>query len=93
MAGPNYEGHTAREICNDRRLAIRLGLHVLRRAKDGCKGAPRSWLQSYAAGGCGVRSASSRDVCSAFERVGQKYLNGISCSSVGPVTLKQETGS
>jgi len=55
MAGPNYEGHTAREICEDRQLAIRLGLHVLRRAKEACHGAPRSWLQSYAAGGCGVR--------------------------------------
>jgi hypothetical protein len=93
MAGPNYEGHSAHEICDDRRLAIRLGLHVLRRAKDACKGAPRSWLQSYAAGGCGVRSASSRDVCSAFERVGQKHLNGISCSSAGPITLKPGTGS
>src|ERR1044071_2674988 len=37
MAGPNYEGHSAREICDDRRLAIRLGLHVLRRAKEVCK--------------------------------------------------------
>jgi hypothetical protein len=93
MAGPNYEGHSAREICDDRRLAIRLGLHVLRRAKEVCKGSPRSWLQSYAAGGCGVRSASSRDVCSAFERVGPKHLVGISCSSAGPVSLKQDSGS
>ena len=92
MAGPNYEGHSAREICQDRRLAIRLGLHVLRRAKEGCRGGPRSWLQSYAAGGCGIKSASSRDVCSAFERVGQKHLLGVSCSSVGPVSLKQTSG-
>jgi hypothetical protein len=93
MAGPNYEGHSAREICEDRRLAIRLGLHVLRRAKDACHGGPRTWLQSYAAGGCGIRSASSRDACSAFERAGQKHLLGISCSSVGPVSLKQASGS
>jgi len=93
MAGPNYEGHTAREICEDRQLAIRLGLHVLRRAKEACHGAPRSWLQSYAAGGCGVRSASSRDVCSAFERGSRKHLVGASCSSMGPVTLKPASGS
>jgi len=93
MKGPNYEGHSAREICEDRRLAIRLGLHVLRRAKDACRGGPRNWLQSYAAGGCGIRSASSRDVCSAFERAGRKHLLGISCSSVGPVSLKQDSGS
>jgi hypothetical protein len=93
MAGPNYEGHTSKEICEDRRLAIRLGLHVLRRAKEGCKGAPRSWLQSYAAGGCGIKSASSRDVCSAFDRVSQKHLVGASCSSLGPVSLKQTSGS
>jgi hypothetical protein len=70
-----------------------LGLHVLRRAKEGCKGAPRSWLQSYAAGGCGIKSASSRDVCSAFDRVSQKHLVGASCSSLGPVSLKQTSGS
>jgi hypothetical protein len=93
MRGPNYEGHSATEICQDRRLAIRLGLHVLRRAKESCSGPPRTWLQSYAAGGCGIRSNVSRDVCTAFERVGQKHLNGISCSAVGPVSLKEASGS
>jgi hypothetical protein len=93
MSGPNYEGHSASEICDDRRLAIRLGLHVLRRAKESCHGAPRNWIQSYAAGGCGIRSNVSRDVCSALERVGQKHLLGLSCSSLGPVSLKQASGS
>jgi hypothetical protein len=93
MKGPNYEGHSATEICDDRRLAIRLGLHVLRRAKEACHGSPRSWLQSYAAGGCGVRSNVSRDVCSAFDRVGQKHLLGLSCDSVAPVTLRETTSS
>jgi hypothetical protein len=86
MKGRNYEGHSAMEICKDRKLAIRLGLHVLRRAKETCQGGPRAWLQSYAAGGCGVNSTSSRDACAAFERVGQKHLLGISCSSAGPVS-------
>ena len=88
MKGRNYEGHSATEICQNRRLAIRLGLHVLRRAKETCHGGPRVWLQSYAAGGCGVRSSSSRDACAAFERVGQKHLLGISCSSAGPVSSR-----
>jgi hypothetical protein len=86
MKGRNYEGHSALEICQDRRLAIRLGLHVLRRAKETCHGGPRVWLQSYAAGGCSVHSSSARDACAAFERVGQKHLLGISCSSTGPVS-------
>ncbi len=93
MSGPNYEGHPASEICEDRRLAIRLGLHVLRRAQKACGGGPRSWLQSYAAGGCSIRSNVSRDVCTAFERVGQKHLVGISCASSGPVSLRETTGS
>jgi hypothetical protein len=93
MSGPNYEGHSAPEICEDRRLAIRLGLHVLRRAKNACAGGPRTWLQSYAAGGCSIRSNVSRDVCRAFERVGQKQLMGISCASAGPVSLRQTSGS
>ncbi|HMJ50980.1 MAG TPA: transglycosylase SLT domain-containing protein [Polyangiaceae bacterium] len=88
MKGRNYEGHSAIEICEDRRLAIRLGLHVLRRAKETCHGGPRVWLQSYAAGGCSVRSSSSRDACAAFERVGQKHLLGITCSSAGPVSSR-----
>ena len=88
MKGRNYEGHSQTEICQDRRLAIRLGLHVLRRAKETCHGGPRVWLQSYAAGGCSVRSSSARDACAAFERVGQKHLLGISCSSAGPVSVR-----
>jgi hypothetical protein len=90
MRGPNYEGHTAKEICADRRLAIRLGLHVLRRAKESCHGGPRTWLQSYAAGRCGMKSDVARDVCSAFERVGQKRLRGLSCAALGPVSLREE---
>lgn len=86
MKGRNYEGHSALEICQDRRLAIRLGLHVLRRAKETCHGGPRIWLQSYAAGGCSVHSSSARDACAAFERVGQKHLLGISCNGAGPVS-------
>jgi hypothetical protein len=94
MAGPNHEGHSADEICGDRRLALRLGLHVLRRAKENCaKGGPRSWLQSYAAGSCSTPSNASRDVCTAFERVGLKRFNGISCSSAGPVSLREAAGS
>jgi hypothetical protein len=93
MKGRNYEGHSALEICQDRRLAIRLGLHVLRRAKETCHGGPRVWLQSYAAGGCSVHSSSSRDACAAFERVGQKHLLGISCTSAGPVMTRPTESS
>jgi hypothetical protein len=92
-AGPNYEGHTAKEICGDRRLALRLGLHVLRRAKETCSGSPRTWLQSYASGRCGLRSNVSRDVCAAFERVGSKRFTGLSCESTGPVALRETPGS
>jgi hypothetical protein len=88
MKGRNYEGHSALEICQDRRLAIRLGLHVLRRANETCHGGPRVWLQSYAAGSCSVHSSSSRDACAAFERVGQKHLLGISCNGTGPITTR-----
>lgn len=92
MRGPNYEGHTAKEICSDRRLAIRLGLHVLRRAKETCPGVgPKGWVQSYTSGYCGVRSSSAKAVCKAFELVGQRSLAGLSCSSVGPVRFREET--
>lgn len=92
MRGPNYEGHSAKEICSDRQLAIRLGLHVLRRAKETCPGAgPKGWVQSYTSGYCGVRSGAAKAICTAFENVGQKSLAGLSCSSVGPVRLRDES--
>jgi hypothetical protein len=93
MRGPNYEGHTSKEICGDRRLALRLGLHVLRRAKETCTGGPRTWLQSYASGSCSIHSNVSRDVCSAFERIGQKKFTGLSCESTGPVAFREPPGS
>ena len=94
MRGPNYEGHTAKEICGDRRLAIRLGLHVLNRAKETCQRmSPRGWVQSFVAGYCGWDTFSARSVCAAFQRVGQKWLNGASCASAGPVTLREASPS
>jgi hypothetical protein len=94
FSGPNYEGHTAKEICEDRRLAIRLGLHVLRRAKDACsRGGPSAWLRGYASGSCTAGYASARQVCNAFESIASKTMRGLSCSSAGPVTLRESTGS
>ncbi len=90
MRGPNYEGHTAKEICSDRQLAIRLGLHVLHRAKNACnRMSPRGWVQSYTAGYCSWNTASARSICSMFQRVGQKWFNGLSCSTTGPVTFRE----
>lgn len=94
IEGPNREGHTTKEICADRKLQLRLGLHVLRRAKNTCAGGPLAWLQSYGAGGCNIRNNVARDTCAAFERVGKKRFVGLSCGSAGPVSLREpRTGS
>lgn len=86
IRGPNREGHSAKEICSDRKLQVRLGLHVLRRAKEFCGGPPLVWLQAYGSGRCNLSHRASRNMCAAFERVGKPHFEGLSCRSTGPVT-------
>lgn len=86
MQGKNRQGYSAKEICSDRKLQVRLGLHVLRRAKERCGGSPLVWLQAYGAGRCDLPHRSARNKCAAFEKIGSKHFKGLSCKSTGPVT-------
>jgi hypothetical protein len=87
MRGSNRQGYSAKQICSDRKLQVRLGLHVLRRAKERCGGAPIVWLQAYGAGRCHLAHRSARNKCAAFERIGKKHFEGLSCKSTGPVSF------
>jgi len=92
MRGANRQGYSAKQICSDRKLQVRLGLHVLRRAKERCGGSPLIWLQAYGAGRCHLPHSSARNKCAAFERIGRKHFDGLSCRSTGPVRfLKPQT--
>lgn len=93
IRGPNREGHSASDICNDRKLQIRLGLRTLRRAKDFCGGSPLVWLQAYGSGRCHVSHRAARNMCAAFERIGKDRIANLSCRSAGPVSLSEPTST
>lgn len=93
IRGPNREGHSAKDICADRKLQIRLGLRTLRRAKEHCGGSPLTWLQAYGSGRCHTAHRAARNMCAAFERVGKDQFDGLSCRSQGPVSLKEPSRS
>lgn len=93
IQGPNREGYSAKEICADRKLQVRLGLHALRRAKDFCGGGPLVWLQAYGSGRCHFPHRAARNMCAAFERVSKNRIAGLSCRSIGPVSLPDPTAT
>ena len=59
MSGPNWEGHSRKDICANRKLQLRLALHVL----DTCWSktpAPDAALRCYAAGDASRYSSTAR---------------------------------
>ena len=59
MSGPNWEGHSRKEICSDRKLQLRLALHVL----DTCWAKtpqPDAALRCYVAGDASRYSWTAR---------------------------------
>ncbi|MEP7126336.1 MAG: hypothetical protein ABJE95_35720, partial [Byssovorax sp.] len=75
LHGPNWEGHSAEEICANRKLAVRLALNVLVRplAQRGKGGkphlTPQQVLNAYVSGSAGHATAAARDMCVVWERL------------------------
>ena len=70
LRGPNWEGHTAEEICGDRKLAIRLALNVLVRPLKGkARLSPQQLLNAYVTGSPGHTVGSAKDMCAVWERL------------------------
>ncbi len=83
LHGPNWERHSAQEICTDRKLAVRLALNVLarpvaletNRVKKANKGdararfSPQQILNAYVSGSPGYSTAAAKDMCAVWERL------------------------
>jgi hypothetical protein len=70
LRGPNWEGHSATEICQDRKLAVKLAINVLvRPLKNTPRLAPQQILNAYVTGSPGHTVGSAKDMCAAWERL------------------------
>jgi hypothetical protein len=77
LRGPNWAGHTADDICADRRLAARIAISVLARpiAVAASKSfdrrllTPQVLVNAYATGSPGMETAASREICTLWERL------------------------
>lgn len=68
MRGQNWEGHTRNEICSDRKLQLRLALHVIDRCWERTP-RPDAALRCYAAGDAAKKSSVAARELNTFRRV------------------------
>ena len=68
MRGPNWEGHSQKEICGNRKLQLRLALHVLDRCWEGTPNHEAAF-RCYAAGDAKKFSWSSRNQHLMFKKI------------------------
>lgn len=83
LRGPNWGGHTAEEICGDRKLAIKLTIRLLARPlASRAKLTPQMIVNAYATGSPGRENTASKDICTQWERLSQKAgLTGAVCGA------------
>jgi hypothetical protein len=73
LRGPNWGGHTADEICGDRKLAVKLAIRLLARPlAAGAKLTPQMIANAYATGSPGKQNTASKDICAQWERLSQR---------------------
>jgi len=92
LRGPNWEGHSAEEICGNRKLAIRLALNVLVRPLQSSSRAhlsPQHLLNAYVTGSPGHTTASAKDMCVVWERLARGAgLKNAVCGAVRSYAVK-----
>lgn len=68
MRGQNWEGHTRKEICSDRKLQLKLALHVIDKCWQRTPRADAS-LRCYTSGDAGVHSHAANSEIKLFNRM------------------------
>jgi hypothetical protein len=83
LRGPNWAGHTADEICGNRKLAVKLTIRLLARPlASRAKLTPQMIVNAYATGSPGRENTASKDICLGWERLAQKAgLTGAVCGA------------
>jgi hypothetical protein len=79
MRGPNWEGHSRKEICSDRKLQLKLSLHVLKKCWSRTP-TPRSVFRCYTSGDAAVGSY----VASSEHKIFVRIKNALDTSPVIP---------
>lgn len=93
LRGPNWGGHTAEEICGERKLAVKLATHLLARPlATRTQLTPQMIVNAYATGSPGKETTASKDICAIWERLAQRAgLSGAVCGAfrryAAPVAL------
>jgi hypothetical protein len=90
LHGPNWEGHSAQEICGNRKLAVRLALNVLARPlRDKARLSPQQILNAYVSGSPGHGTAAAKDMCVVWERLARGAgLKNAVCGAVRSYEVK-----
>jgi len=83
LRGPNWGGHTAEQICGDRRLAVKLAIRLLARPLTSrAQLTPQMIVNAYATGSPGKENTASKDICTQWERLSQSAgLKGAVCGA------------
>jgi hypothetical protein len=95
LRGPNWAGHTASEICGDRKLAVKLTVRLLARPlASGAKLTPQGIVNAYATGSPGTQNAASKDICVIWEQLSRRAgLQGASCGALRSYAAPVPSGS
>jgi hypothetical protein len=83
LRGPNWGGHEARTICDDRRLAAKLALDLLSRPRlNKSRMTPQMLVNAYATGSPGTSNVAARDICKLWAKLAQNAgLQGAVCGA------------
>jgi len=83
LRGPNWGGHEARTICDDRRLAAKLALDLLSRPLvNKPRLTPQMLVNAYATGSPGTSNVAARDICKLWAKLAQDAgLQGAVCGA------------
>jgi len=84
MRGTNWEGHTKKEICSDRKLQLKLSLHVLQRCVE-TKPATDAVFRCYTSGSPNVGSYTARREHKAFMKVKTALVEAVRSGTQTPV--------
>jgi len=68
MKGPNWEGHTRKQICSDRKLQLKLALHVIKRCAI-MTTSNKAVFQCYTSGNAATKSYAADGEYSIFRNI------------------------
>lgn len=72
MRGPNWEGHTRQEICSNRKLQLKLALHVIKKCHAKTPSA-KAIFQCYTSGNPATKSHAANEEYGIFKKIKENF--------------------